>query len=74
MSYFNTSTDSRSIAICGLFTRKNKSKRKEMPLLVSTPFNFLLLTNYAYHLHNGVKRFLPFKQRLVAGVLSSKDN
>ena len=35
-----TSTDSRSIVICSLFTRKNKSKCKEMPLLVLTPFYF----------------------------------
>ena len=35
-----TSTDSRSIVICGLFSRKNKSKCKEMPLLVLTPFYF----------------------------------
>ena len=34
-------------------------------------FLFPLLTNYVYHLHNYVKIFLPFKQRLAAGVLSS---
>ena len=34
-------------------------------------FLFPLLRNYAYHVHNYVKRFLPFKRRLAAGVLSS---